>query len=204
VSSVSSIYFRFVWDELTTEHGSIEENRRKYMHNVGAVTRGCPWIKFFTNYDTINYSNGFFPIKWVTTTDETDKIVFYKNETAEKRLLSVIAKNDSISLSVLKDSLKITGEYYWNIQSGNAEACARKYLKLWDDRSFRLLRDSILNSIPVNISEAEKLYILAFILEYNYFYAESYAYYKLAFEKDPSNLKYQNSLQLFIKVYFHQ
>lgn len=200
VSSVTSVYFRFVWNELTQAHSSIEDNRKKFMHNIGAVTRGCEGLIFFANYDTINYSSGFFPVKWQTAGNE--KLVLY-NETAEAPVLSINAAGDSINLQTLKRSLKAPGIYYWNIQIDNRENCPRKYLKFWNEKDFKLFYDSVLNDIPSNVSDAEKIYMLAFILEYNYFYAESYTYYKLAYDKDPSNLKYQSSLQLFKNTYFN-
>ncbi len=201
VSSVTSVYFRFVWDELTQAHGSIEDSRKKYMHNVGAVTRGCEGLSFLTNYDTINYSNGFFLVKWQTVGNE--KLVLYNNEAAEAPVLSINLNSDSINLQTLKELLKAPGIYYWNVQINNRENCPRKYLKFWDENDFKLFYDSLLNAIPANVSDAEKMYMLAFVLEYNYFYAESYTYYKLAYDKDPSNLKYQNSLQLFKNTYFN-
>jgi hypothetical protein len=202
VSSVTSVYFRFVWDELTQAHVSIEENRRKYMHNVGAVTRGCEGLQFFTNYDTINYAGGFFPVKWTSASTAPQKLVLYNDETAELPLLKIDVAGDLINLNTIKDSLKAAGEYYWNIKINNSENCPRKYLKLWDEKSFQSFCDSIKNVIPANIDDAEKMYMLAFILEYNYFYAESYNYYKLANDKNPSDKKYQNSIQLFMKTYF--
>jgi hypothetical protein len=204
VSSFTSVYFRFVWDELTQTHSSIEEHRRKYMHNIGAVTRGCEGLQFFTNYDTINYAGGFFPVKWTSASTAPQKLVLYNDETAELPLLKIDVAGDLINLNTIKDSLKAAGEYYWNIKINNSENCPRKYLKLCDEKSFTSFCDSIKNVIPANLDYAEKLYMLAFILEYNYFYAESYNYYKLANNKNPSNKKYQNSIQLFMKTYFIQ
>ena len=202
VNSVTSVYFRFVWDELTQGHSSIEENRRKYMHNVGAVTRGCEGLSFFTNYDTLNYVSGFFPLKWANISHAPEKLVFYKDISDETPLLSLTVENDSINLSVIKDSLHLPGNYYWNIKIANEEVCPRKYIEVWEEKKFESFRDSIRNVIPAEISEAEKMYMLAFLLEYNYFYGESYAYYKIAYDKDPSNKKYQDSFQQFVKTYF--
>jgi len=204
VGSVTSVYFRFVWDELTQAHSSIEEHRRKYMHNIGAVTRGCEGLQFFSNYDTINYSSGFFPVKWSSASSAPVKLVLYNDETAEMPLLKIDVADGLINLNTIKDSLQTPGGYYWNIRTGNSENCPRKYLKLWDKKSFQSFCDSVQNLIPANLDNAEKMYMLAFILEYNYFYAESYNYYKLANNKNPSNKKYQNSIQLFMKTYFSQ
>ena len=62
--SVTSNYLKYVWSQLTAKPGSPEKNRKAFMTNVGAVSRGVNNVWIDPRLDTVKYVSGNFPLSW--------------------------------------------------------------------------------------------------------------------------------------------
>ena len=55
-NSVSANYVKYVWAQMTKSSGSPGSDRKKYMSNVGAVTRSMSNVWIDPKLDTVNFS----------------------------------------------------------------------------------------------------------------------------------------------------
>ena len=198
--SYSSSYFKYVWNELTHPHGKPEKDPEEYMKNVGAVSRGCNDVAFGLPADTINYYKGEFPLQWWASYEKPVAAVFEQQMDGAPIHQVALTAKQPLQLAQLAKTLS-PGIYYWQIVGPEGGNCERKFLKIWDKKSYNNMVHGLLNQVPAT-SPAETAYANAYMLHENNFLAEALSYYKQAAKLNPKNLTYKTSLNKFYETNF--
>lgn len=202
-TSVTKNYFKFVWKQLTSPHGSPEDNRRHYMENTGAVVRGCPGISIDPAFDTINNVTGDLTIRWVTKLKPSRlRFVLFDAEKGGNELFSREAPVGSISVSELKKHAGGNNELFWTIMTDGNEMCERRVIRNWENSEYQSYLSNILDVFPKGQSAAERSYAKGFVLEANHFYAEALQAYKNAVSLKPGEKRYRYTLSDFRKKFY--
>jgi hypothetical protein len=113
-SSVSANYVKYIWNELTKSKGSPEKNRKAYMSNVGAVSRGVNNIWVDPRLDTVYYVSGTIPLSWKSYADaEKFEFRLFDKEDAEKEIFSKSTEKKHVDISSLLEVIQPGGSYWW-------------------------------------------------------------------------------------------
>ncbi len=194
-TSLTSGYFRYIWNEFMSHHDAPEKNPIHYMKNKGAVSRGMPIVQTAIDVDTIYYSTGRLPLYWKSEPGSSFVSV-YKDEYEGKLLYKEKLNSNLVLMNEVVSKLQSPGIFYWQITAENGSEGDRNYLQLLDSADYRKRIDALLKNIVVT-TPAETAYIKAYILEENHFPAEALQYYQQAFQLAPQNLIYQKSQNRF-------
>jgi len=200
--SLSSNYMKYVWSEMTKPKGSPEKNRKNYMANVGAVSRGINNIWIDPKLDTVNYVSGTVRLSWKSFTDDTDEFEFKLFETAESTspLTVKIVKKKHVDIKDLLTTIKPGKTYYWTAMVKGEDNEDRKYLKYWTKEEYSNFYNSVKDGGAAE-TDAEKNFRLGFVLEEAHFIAEAYDYYLKATQLAPDNVFYRSTFMSFKKDY---
>ncbi len=202
-SSVSANYVKYIWNELTKSKGSPEKNRKAYMSNEGAVSRGVNNIWIDPRLDTVYYVSGTIPLSWKSYADaEKFEFRLFDKEDAEKEIYSKKTEKKHIDISNLLEKIETGKSYWWTAMIEGENNEERKYLKYWTKEDYNNYYKKI-NSLETGASEteAEKNFRLAFILEENHFLAEAYQHYLKATQLAADNGLYRFVFMSFKKDY---
>ncbi len=201
-SSITSNYLKFIWNQLTTPKGAPEKNRKSYMNNVGAVSRGNISIWIDSRLDTINYYSGSFPVSWKSYSD-AEEFTFDVFDAAEggKSIFQKVVKKTTVPIADFSSKLKKGTPYYWQINVKNEDPEKRKVIYIWDKASFEKLVAQIRNAEQGTETEAEKNFRMGFLLESARFYSDAYGYYQKAAQLNPELELYKKTLEAFRKDY---
>jgi len=202
-SSVSANYVKYIWSELTKSKGSPEKNRKAYMSNVGAVSRGVNNIWIDPRLDTVYYVSGTIPLSWKSYA-EAEKFEFrlYDSEDAEKEIYFKSTDKKHIDISNLLETIQSGKSYWWTAMIKGENNDERKYLKYWTKEDYSDFYKKI-NKIENGAAEteAEKNFRLAFMLEEAHFLAEAYQHYLKATQLSADNGLYRFVFMSFKKDY---
>ncbi|RYY89550.1 MAG: hypothetical protein EOO15_05830 [Chitinophagaceae bacterium] len=200
-SSLTASYFRYVWEELRSHHGSPESNPRHYMRNKGAVSRGdCPMVRTALYTDTIYAAPGTnLQLHWKAALDEAFVSVFPDDRDRVPVKQVAIRNNKPLSLALLVSLAKEEGELRWFITAKQTEGCQRNYLKLLTTAEYRARVKSLLQQV-VATTPAETAFMKAFVLEENHFLAEALKYYAEAFRLDPRNPRTEAAIKHYHEI----
>jgi hypothetical protein len=201
-SSITSNYLKFIWNQLTTPKGAPEKNRKSYMNNVGAVSRGNISIWIDSRLDTINYYSGAFPVSWKSYSD-AEEFAFEVFTEAEggKPIFQKVVKKTVVPISEFASKLKKGTPYYWQINVKNEDPEKRKVIYIWDKASFEKLVTQLRNAEKGAETEAEQNFRMGFLLESARFYSDAYSYYQKAAKLNPDLELYKKTLEAFRKDY---
>jgi len=202
-NSITGDYFRYMWNELTHPHSSVEKDRRKYMGNhYGAVVRGVT-IKTDPALDTINsYQSDLF-IRWKSDKGGNgSSFVVYDNSQGGKKLFSSPVRNGSISLNEIRKHVNGKNPVYWTFKKGNKEAEKRNVIKFWDTGDYVSYYEDLKRSSLLEPESAEWHYMLGFCLEADHFFAEAYEHYKTANQLNPGEARYKTTVEDMQERYF--
>jgi hypothetical protein len=205
--SVSSNYMKYVWNEMTKPKGSPETNRKKFMSNVGATSRGGNgrnsainnvWVD--VRLDSINYVSGTIPLSWKCFVDNAEEFEFrLYDATLTKVLLQKDVKKKHVDISDILKLLQPGNIYYWNATvKGEPENEARYALHYIPKEEYQTFFSSIKKGEAAE-SDAEMNFRLGFVLEENHYIAEAYNYYLKATQLDPTNTLYRYTFMSFKK-----
>ncbi|ANE53036.1 hypothetical protein [Flavisolibacter tropicus] len=194
-TSFSSSYFHYIWDELTHVHGSPEKDPLKYMHNTGAVSRGCAMVQTSLPVDTVHYVSGQLPI-YFKTAHRRPHVSVYNDIQEGALLVKETLGNDPIQMDWLMTKLKGEGEYYWQITDADGTSCERNYLRVWNGREYQAAVAQLLASV-ITTEPAETAYMKGYLLEEKHFLAEAFKYYQQAAKLNSNNTIYKKTLLRF-------
>jgi hypothetical protein len=199
-SSVTATYFKYVWEELKTVHGSPEKNPRHYMRNKGAVSRsGCPAVFTALSTDTIYHCSGDLDLLWRTAItapwlssfpDDHDPLALKQVEL----IPGTPIKTSQLARMVDEDSVLI-----WAITEKKTDVCDRKYFRLLSAANYRERVQILLQQVIVT-TPAQTAFMKAWVLEENHFPAEAMKYYAKAVKLDPKNSTYKSALKHFYEI----
>ncbi len=199
-AAYNSAYFKYVWDQFTNPEGSPDKNPGEYMKNVGAVSRGCNEYGTSLQSDTVHYYAGSLPVYWRSAFDTVYATVYdqlYDGVAIKKILLQ---KNQPFLLQSLLQDLP-PGNYYWQLEGPQGSACERKYLQLWDKKTYQNQVTSLLKNIPPATS-ADEAFARAFVLHEHFFMAEALVWYQKAAKLEPKNPIYNKAIEAFYEQNF--
>lgn len=203
--SFTTRYFKYVWDQLLHKHVNPEEDRKKYMNNIGGAVRGdCQSVTFNFYTDTINYHQGEFFIKWKTfVKDKSANLQLFDDGNKEiNPMESRRIAGDSIELSQIANAYRNKPGIFWNIRYGVFKDCSKKYIRIWNDSDFKTFCDNYLKEFTsLGFNEAEKYFALGYFLEQRHFYADALHYYKMANALEDQNILYRMTLDEFNRAY---
>ncbi len=204
VNSVTSEYFKYIWDQFSHAHDAPETNRKKNMNNYGAAVRsGCPGIIIESFLDTVNYFSGDFSFKWklVDKKDEAKFLVF-KNEQSAFPALTLTGAGDTVSINAVSGKLPDLEYFFWQLQTNSGRSCKKYFTEIWTPEKFTTFcNDFLKNFESLSLTEAEKSYSLGYYLERNHFFADALRLYKRALELNPAQKLYQKTITEFINAY---
>jgi hypothetical protein len=205
-SSVSSRYIKYVWAQMTSHgEGTPGSNRKAFMNNVGAVSRGGPnniWID--QRLDTINFSGttSDFPLSWKSFAEAKDFefSLFSKEDIAIPVYTSVVSKL-KISISAFMGKIKTGNSYYWTAAVKGEENDELKIFNYVSKETSDALMKNLKSQGAAYETPAEQAYRLGFMLEDKHYLAEAYQNYSNAVKLDSANNLYRSTLMSFKKDY---
>lgn len=198
--SVSSNYMKYVWSELTKSKGTPEKNRKNFMANVGAVSRGINNVWIDPKLDTINYVSGTVPLSWKSYTDSEEFEFKLFDETKNNLLWSKTVKKKHVEITELLKAIQPGKSYHWTATiKGEPDNDDKKYLHYVPKEEYTAFYNSIKNE--ASESEAERNFRIGFVLEENHYIAEAYNHYMKATKLDPMNSLYRFTFMSFKKDY---
>ena len=202
-SSMTANYFRYVWSQLTSHNeGTPGTNRKAFMNTVGAVSRSVNNIWIDPRLDTVNYSNGEFPLSWKSYADANEfEFSLYKKADAKQADYKTAVKKLKISISTFITNLKPGNTYYWTAAVKGEQNDELKILNIVSKENYEALVNNFKNQGPAYESSAEQSYRIAFMLEDAHFLSEAYQYYLKAATSAPDNALYRSTLMSFKKDY---
>lgn len=202
-NSLTANYVKYVWAQLTSHEGTPGSNRKAFMTTVGAVSRGGVnniWVD--PKLDTVNYSNGEFPLSWKSYADakEFEFFLFNSNNIAEPFYSTTVSKM-KIPISSIIARLKPGESYFWISAIKGEENEERKVLNYVPKDKFDALLAKLKSQKTGFEAPAEEAYRLGFMLEDAHFLAEALQYYTKAASLDATNTLYRSTLMSFKKDY---
>lgn len=201
-ASVSSNYLKYVWSQLTAKPGSPEKNRKVFMTNVGAVSRGVNNVWIDPRLDTIKYVSGNFPLSWKSYAEaEEFEFSVYDNPENNKPISTMTTKNRSVDAKMLAAKMKPASTIYWTAAVKGEQNAEVKVFEYVPTGVYKAVLSSFLQSGPQMETEAAKSFRVAFLLEQGHYLADAYTYYKKAASLEPGLPVYKSTLDSFKKDY---
>lgn len=201
-SSVSGNYLKYVWNQLTQKPGSPEKNRKMFMNNVGAASRGINNIWIDQRLDTVNYVAGNFRLSWKSYAEaEEFSFTLYGDKKAKTALYTTNTKNRFINLKDIASLLQEGKTYYWTAAIKGEENKELKVLNVVSKDSYAQLLKAWQDAGPAFENEGARSFRLAFLLEQAHYLSEAYDYYKKATSLQPDMELYKTTLAAFKKDY---
>jgi hypothetical protein len=201
-SSFTSNYVKYVWNQMTSSHGSPGSNRKMFMNTVGAVSRSVNNIWIDPRLDTINYSGGDFPLSWKSYSDAKDfEFILYASPDGSTPLYKNTLSKMKISIPSFAAKLKPGNTYYWTSAVKGETNDEIKVLNYVEKPVFESVLNKLKAESPAYESDAEQAYRIAFGLEDARYFAEAYQYYVKAATLKPDMSLYRSTLMSFKKDY---
>ncbi len=200
--SVSSNYLKYVWSQLTSKPGTPEKNRKQFMTNVGAVSRGVNSVWIDPRLDTIKYVGGSFPLSWKSyaEAEEFDFMVF-NDRNNSKPVTTVTTKNRFVDAKTIASQTQPTSTLYWTAAVKGEQNPEIKVFEYVPAEVYKNVLASFQQSGPELETESAKAFRVAFLLEQAHYLAEAYNYYKKATTLEPASPVYKSTLDSFKKDY---
>lgn len=201
-ASMSGNYIKYVWNQLTQKPGSPEKNRKMFMNNVGAVSRGINNIWIDSRLDTIYYVDGNFPLSWKSYAEAADfEFMLFDQMNSGQPAHTVATKNKYVYLKELASQLKPGNTYYWTAAVKGENNEEKKVLIIPEKSAFQQLLNAW-NAENLGVeNDAGKSFRLAFLLEQAHYLPAAYEAYKKAATLQPEVTMYQSTLDSFKKDY---
>jgi len=200
--SATSNYLKYVWSQLTAHPGSPEKNRKQFMTNVGAVSRGVNNVWIDPRLDTVKYVSGSFPLSWKSFAEaEEFEFSLYTTRDDNKPASTLTTKNRFVDAKSVAAKIKPTTTAYWTAAVKGEQNTEIKVFEYVPEDVFKTVLESFEQSGPELETEAAKAFRIGFMLEQAHYLADAYTYYKKATTLDPAVPVYKSTLDSFKKDY---
>ncbi len=200
--SATSNYLKYVWSQLTAHPGTPEKNRKQFMTNVGAVSRGVNNVWIDPRLDTVKYVSGSFPLSWKSyaEAEEFEFMVFNEPDNS-KPVTTVTTKNRYVDAKTIAAKMQPTSTLYWTAAVKGEQNPEVKVFEYVPAEVYKTVLTSFEQSGPELETEAAKAFRVAFMLEQAHYLAEAFNYYKKANTLEPASPIYKSTLDSFKKDY---
>jgi hypothetical protein len=199
--SATSNYLKYVWSQLTSHPGTPEKNRKLFMTNVGAVSRGVNNVWIDPRLDTVKYVSGSFPLSWKSYAEAEEFEFFIYDNPETNPVATLTTKNRFIDAKTLAAKMKPSSITYWTAAVKGEQNPEIKVFEYVPADVYKTTLASFEKSGPEFETEAGKAFRIAFLLEQAHYLAEAYNYYKKATTLEPSLPVYKSTLESFKKDY---
>lgn len=200
--SVTSNYLKYVWSQLTTKPGTPEKNRKQFMTNVGAVSRGVNSVWIDPRLDTVRYVSGSFPLSWKSYAEaEEFEFSLFSAPGDTKPISTLSTKNRFVDAKTLAAKMKPTATYYWTASVKGEQNPEIKVFEYVPADVYKSVLASFEQAGPEFETEAAKAFRIAFMLEQAHYLADAYTYYKKSAALEPALAVYKSTLESFKKDY---
>lgn len=199
--SVTSNYLKYVWSQLTTKPGTPEKNRKAFMTNVGAVSRGVNNVWIDPRLDTLKYVSGSFPLSWKSYAEAEEFEFFIYDKPGTNPVATLTTKNRFVDAKTLVTKMKPSSIAYWTAAVKGEQNPEIKVFEYVPADVYKTTLASFEKSGPEFETEAAKAFRIAFLLEQAHYLAEAYNYYKKATTLEPALPVYKSTLESFKKDY---
>jgi len=203
-SSITANYFKYIWNEFYTHSPEYQQDQNTSA--LGAVTRSPAQdvfnprkvnISFNQGLDTLNYTNGDFPLSW-TCYNYSGKYTFRLYETRTGKLLYKDSVQRSfISISKFKNLLEAGKRYYWTATAPRAGKIKKRVLNYLESNKVEQFINELPNNEDIPEDSAAKYFRIGYMLEQRHFLADAYTYYKKAAETAPDITMFADKLLRF-------
>ena len=200
--SATNNYLKYVWSQLTAHPGSPEKNRKQFMTNVGAVSRGVNNVWIDPRLDTVKYVSGSFPLSWKSYA-EADEFEFtvFTTPGNSKPVTTVTTKNRFVDAKTIASKMQPTSTIYWTASVKGEQNSEIKVFEYVPADVYKTLLASFEQAGPELETEAAKAFRVAFMLEQAHYLADAHSYYKKATTLEPTSPIYKSTLDSFKKDY---
>jgi hypothetical protein len=197
-SSLSANYMKYIWAELTKSKGTPEKNRKHFMSNVGAVSRGINNVWIDPRLDTINYVSGTIPLSWKSYTD-AEEFEFKLYDETGNAIFSKTVKKKHVDISDLLKTIQPGKSYHWTAMvKGEPDNEDKKVLNYVTREQFANVYNQLKNTEAAE-TEAEYNFRLGFLMEEAHYLVEAYTHYMKATQLAPTNTTYRFVFMSFKK-----
>ena len=199
--SATSNYLKYVWSQLTTHPGTPEKNRKLFMTNVGAVSRGVNNVWIDPRLDTVKYVSGSFPLSWKSYAEAEEFEFFIYDKPESNPVATLSTKNRFVDAKTLAAKMKPSTVTYWTAAVKGEQNPEIKVFEYVPSDVYKTTLASFEKSGPEFETEAAKAFRIAFLLEQAHYLADAYTYYKKATTLEPALPVYKSTLESFKKDY---
>lgn len=199
--SATSNYLKYVWSQLTTHPGTPEKNRKQFMTNVGAVSRGVNNVWIDPRLDTVKYVSGSFPLSWKSYAEAEEFEFFIYDKPESNPVATLTTKNRFIDAKTLAAKMKPSSVSYWTAAVKGEQNPEIKIFEYVPADVYKTTLTSFEKSGPELETDAAKAFRIAFLLEQAHYLADAYTYYKKATALEPALPVYKSTLESFKKDY---
>ena len=202
-SSMGSNYVKYVWAQMTSHgEGSPGSNRKAFMNTVGAVSRSINNIWIDPRLDTINYSNGEFPLSWKSYAEaKTYDFSLYNSDNISEPFFKKEVSKLKIPITDFTARMVPGKSYFWTTAITGEENDELKVFNYIAKADYDKMVAKLIKMGASFEAPAEQAYRLGFMLEDAHYLSEAYQYYTKAAALDSTNVLYRSTLMSFKKDY---
>lgn len=201
-SSVSANYVKYVWAQMTKSSGSPGSDRKAYMSTVGAVSRSINNVWIDPRLDTVNYSEGDFPLSWKSYAEAKEfEFTLYSADNLSDPIYKSTVSKLKIPVPNFVSKIKPGNTYFWTAAIKGEENDELKVFNYVSTATFNEVLDRLKKQSTAGEGAAEEAYRIAFMLEDGHYLSEAFQYYTKAATLDPANVLYRSTLMSFKKDY---
>lgn len=209
-SSITSNYFKYIWDQL---YSYSPESKAKRRRDDMAVSRGDPppgaikpvkftKLVFSKGMDTVNYDGTAFPLSWTGNGYRG----FYHFTLFDDLGLSVIFK-DSVRTSFIpignfSHLLEPGKRYCWTVFATGVPVSRKRVLNFVKAEETSQMTEFFLRPTAIPEDSATTSFRVAYMLEQRHFLAEAFQWYQKASEQNPELVLFRDQLIRFRNEYW--
>lgn len=205
-NSVSTNYFKYIWQELYSYSPEHKEALRK--KDKMAVARGegppgtkkqitgKPKMEFNRGMDTLLYDGQSFPLSW-NMQGYRDYYYFKLYAENDDLIYSDSLRFSFIDINRFSQLLTSGNLYYWTVAAKGISESKKKVLKYVQQEEVNEIVSKLLKPITIAEDSAAVSFRVAFMLEQQHYLAEAYNWYQQAAIQDPEILLYRDKLIRF-------
>lgn len=211
-SSVTTNYFKYIWDEL---YSYSPENKAKRRRDDLAVSRGDPppvpggikpvkftKLVFSKGMDTLNYDGTDFPLSWTgtgyrgfyhfTLYDDLGQTVIFKDS----------LKTSFIPIGHFSHLLDTGKSYSWTVFATGVPISRKRVLNYVQAEETGKLTEFYLRPTAMPEDSATTSFRVAYMLEQRHFLAAAFQWYRKANEQNPEMILFRDKLIRFRNEYW--